>query len=115
MFTSWGPWSECVPCAPQLPPGSKGFDAKELGGEGFQIRVGTCYVRMIDPFLPLRPFKFAQYATVALKQFDYAGLPCRSHLIEEGVKISDIDPLIKRPSEIIIRPCYKPCPTPKNT
>ncbi|VDL19730.1 unnamed protein product [Hymenolepis diminuta] len=115
MFTSWGPWSECVPCVAQLPAGSKGFESKELGGEGFQMRVGTCYVRMVDSFLPMRPYKLALLATAPLKQFGRAGLPCRSHLIGLGVQNSGIIPLIKRPSEIIIRPCYKPCPTPENS
>ncbi|VDO00436.1 unnamed protein product [Rodentolepis nana] len=114
MFTSWGPWSECVPCVAKLPAGSQGFNSKELGGEGFQMRVGTCYVRMVDSFLPLKPYKLAFHATKSLKQFGQAGLPCRSHLIELGVQDSGIVPLVKRPSELIIRPCYKPCPAPES-
>ncbi|KAM7539759.1 hypothetical protein Aperf_G00000039789 [Anoplocephala perfoliata] len=115
MFTSWGPWSECVPCIAQLPAGSKGFEFVERGGEGFQMRVGTCHIRIVDSFLPLRPYKLAQYATLPLKQYGRSGLPCRSHLIEVGVQNSGIIPLIKRPSEIIIRSCYRPCPPPKST
>ncbi|VDM31190.1 unnamed protein product [Hydatigera taeniaeformis] len=115
IFTSWGPWSPCVPCVAQLPPGIPELGFFERGGEGFQMRVGTCYVRMLDTFFPLRPYKLARYATKPLRQFGRSGLPCRSHLIARGVLESGIRALKKRPSELIIRPCYRPCSAPKNS
>ncbi|CDS41313.1 Immunoglobulin [Echinococcus multilocularis] len=115
IFTSWGPWSPCVPCVAQLPPGIPELGFFERGGEGFQMRVGTCYTRMLDGFFPVRPYKLAHYATKPLRQFGHSGLPCRSHLIARGVMESSIQALKKRPSELIIRPCYRPCPVPKDS
>ncbi|VDD74739.1 unnamed protein product [Mesocestoides corti] len=115
IFTSWGPWSECVPCVAQIPPGILELGMTEKGGEGFQIRVGTCYVRMLDTFFPVRPYKLARYATEPLREFAKEGLPCRSHLIVQGVLESGIRVLRKRPSELLIRPCYKPCPYPRDS
>lgn len=79
------------------------------------MRVGTCYARMLDSFFPVRPYKLARYATKPLRQFGRSGLPCRSHLIARGVAESGIRALKKRPSELIIRPCYRPCPAPKDS
>ncbi|VDK33945.1 unnamed protein product [Taenia asiatica] len=115
IYTSWGPWSPCVPCVAQLPPGIPELGFFERGGEGFQMRVGTCYTRMLDSFFPVRPYKLARYATKPLRQFGRSGLPCRSHLIARGVMESGIRALKKRPSELIIRPCYRPCPAPKDS
>lgn len=86
----------------------------EKGGEGFQMRVGTCYIRTLDPFYPIRPFLLARHSNQALRQHNRTGLPCRSHLIYKGVQECGIAGLQKRPSEVIIRPCYRPCRMPKS-
>ncbi|OON14860.1 hypothetical protein X801_09345 [Opisthorchis viverrini] len=106
VFTDWLPWTDCVPCtaADQLP------RSTEPGGDGIQMRVGICRVRVLDLFHSIRPHSLALQIDDTLRAYSDKGLPCRSHLIKDAVLLYGPQVLKFRPSEIQQRKCVYTCP-----
>ncbi|CAH8647315.1 unnamed protein product [Heterobilharzia americana] len=106
LFTNWYPWSECIPCTPKDQLNS----SREPAKDGFQIRIGICYVTPIDRSRAVKPGMLATETGETLKLYTKPGLTCRSHLIKDSVlKYGPIE-IQKRPSEIKIRQCVQTCP-----
>ncbi|VDP77145.1 unnamed protein product [Echinostoma caproni] len=109
--SEWSSWTECVPCTPldQLP------RSPEPGGDGFQMRVGTCRVSLLDPFHRVKPHELSLQIDELLRVHARRGLPCRSHLIRDAMRLYGPKALIIRPNEIMLRECIRTCPMVKKT
>ncbi|KAF5401993.1 hypothetical protein PHET_04652 [Paragonimus heterotremus] len=105
LYTDWLPWTQCVPC---MFTEQTGYSA-EFSPDGFHMRVGICRVRVLDPFLPVRPHSLAILVDETLRAYSNKGLPCRSHLIKEAMQLYGPSALKHRPSEIQHRKCVAAC------